>query len=1552
MTTNHTLHRLLCLVLSLVLTLSLMTSAVFADDPAATEPESVTPTPIQSDGGSCGTSVNWSFDDSTGVLTLSGTGATKTYGKGSAPWYKYRAAITSLVIDNGITGLTQYLFYGLTALTEVTIPNSVTSLGLSLCEGCTALTSITFGTGVTLIPSSCCSGCTALTSVTFLGSLGSISKEAFLNCSSLTSFSLPSSVQIISEKALSGTGLTTFNLPSGLTSFDSSACGNCPNLTAYTVSSGNSNYSAKNGILYDKDQDSLVAVPGAFSGVFSMPSGVTTIAAYAFFGCTGLTGVTLPSRLTTIPKGCFRGCTGLTALTIPSTVTAINSEAFYGCTGLTQMEIPSGVTAISIDVFHDCTGLTSVSLPSSITTINNSAFQGCTALPAITIPSAVTTIGTYAFCDCTSLTSIVIPSGVKIINDYCFQNCKVLSSVTLPAALTTIKQAAFKNCPALPAITLPTTLTTIGTSAFCGCSSLGAIVIPSGVKVIPSSCFMNCVSLVSADLPDGITTISGYAFQNCFLLSEITMPAALTTLGNYSFYACRSIPSVVIPNGVKIIPNYCFYACSSMEELTLSANLTTINSNAFRGCSALPAVTLPDTLTTINTYAFAECASLTAITVPALVKAITAYDFYGCSSLASVTLPEGLTSIASYAFASCSSLPEITIPETVTTLSSYAFHACPALRSVTLPNSITSFGSNVFAGNTGMTVNGTHLTPVYGGAADGNSYDGSTTTVVKSHLYPNADGGVTRVELRNGNVNVETYNAIFSLTDAKRLEPELPIFGGFYAGKDYYFLVFGQNNPNADNNAEVIRVVRYTKDWVRDGQASICGANTSVPFECGSLHMAEYNGVLYVRTCHETYNNQQASMTFSVRIQDMSVLENHSGSGPNGGYTTRSLNQLIAIDSDGTIVTADHGDAAPRQIVLRRSVNPAGSANCLRDNSSVCLLSLYGATGASTGACLGGLEISDTAYLTAGCSIPQDGSGSTQKNIFVTMTPKNAFTDSDTVLTWITSYESGAGVTVMNPQLVKLDGSHFALLWREGSKLCFVTLDANGTKTSEIRTLTGIRSQCQPVVVDGKLTWYAAKYTSGYACPCFFQMDPAAPTAVEAIDIDPCYATKLTLPTADTAGSATLTCLQCPDSHTVTLPAFNQTDYVLETITAPTCSAPGLGRWTWKGDRNRIVNASISFEAELSADPSLHQYLYTDNGNGTHTGTCSVCGDSLTEAHTFVDGVCVCGAVQNVQMNLSIGMTLSLEGATSVNYLVPKAALDAYGLDSFKMVVVHTDYDRDTGVYSEETRELAAEAELYVAGGANYYKFVYAEIPAMKLNDVMIARVEGEKDGVTFTSAVLERNPVQYCYIATNNAAAGENLQKTCANMILYAAAAQTYFNYNTANLATAAWTQTQEALCERDVPAWENIDSREPLESGKLVNIIGTTLDVNSRVDMRYVMSFEDGVDYTTLTMYCTYTTYQDDTVTVEIPGTTWTDYQGYKAATMDVLNAAEMRSLLTAVVKDANGNVVSETYYTNVQSYGCKVYNNASASQNLKDLMVAMVNYGDAAEVLLKNK
>ena len=73
----------------------------------------------------------------------------------------------------------------------------------------------------------------------------------------------------------------------------------------------------------------------------------------------------------------FFGCSGLTSLTIPSSVTEIGNSAFEGCSGLTSLTIPSSVTSIGYYAFKGCSGLTSMTIPSSVTSIGNSAFQGC-----------------------------------------------------------------------------------------------------------------------------------------------------------------------------------------------------------------------------------------------------------------------------------------------------------------------------------------------------------------------------------------------------------------------------------------------------------------------------------------------------------------------------------------------------------------------------------------------------------------------------------------------------------------------------------------------------------------------------------------------------------------------------------------------------------------------------------------------------------------------------------------------------------------------------------------------------------------------------------------------------------------------------------------------------------------------------------------------------------------------------------------------------------------------------------------------------------------------
>ena len=101
---------------------------------------------------------------------------------------------------------------------------------------------------------------------------------------------------------------------------------------------------------------------------------------YAFYGCSGLTSLTLPSSVTSIGDKAFYSCWMLNSLTIPYSVTSIGDEAFYGCSGLTSLTIPSGVTSIGGYAFYGCSGLTSIYVyPENLPELGTDIFNGCNA---------------------------------------------------------------------------------------------------------------------------------------------------------------------------------------------------------------------------------------------------------------------------------------------------------------------------------------------------------------------------------------------------------------------------------------------------------------------------------------------------------------------------------------------------------------------------------------------------------------------------------------------------------------------------------------------------------------------------------------------------------------------------------------------------------------------------------------------------------------------------------------------------------------------------------------------------------------------------------------------------------------------------------------------------------------------------------------------------------------------------------------------------------------------------------------------------------------------
>jgi len=347
---------------------------------------------------------------------------------------------------------------------------------------------------------------------------------------------------------------------------------------------------------------------------------------------------------------------------IDNGLTSIGDGAFYGCSGLTSITIPAGVTSIGEYAFAECVGLTSITIPAGVTSISHGSFLDCSSITSITIPAGVTSIGDYAFYGCSGLTTVTIPDGVTSIGDYAFEECSGLMSITIPDGVTSIGNEAFGQCASL------------------GISSLSPWLTPDMYSKISSyQIYLNNVKIqeiTRAEIPDDISTIRANAFNGFTYLTSVTFPDGLTSIGESAFYDCSGLTSITIPDGVTSIDGYTFSGCSGLTSIIIPAGLTSIGDYAFRNCTGLTSITIPGGVTSIGVRAFSGCSGLTSITIPDGVSSIGDYAFYGCSGLSSIAIPNGVTSIGNYVFNGCSGLTSITFPDGVTSIGNYAFRNC------------------------------------------------------------------------------------------------------------------------------------------------------------------------------------------------------------------------------------------------------------------------------------------------------------------------------------------------------------------------------------------------------------------------------------------------------------------------------------------------------------------------------------------------------------------------------------------------------------------------------------------------------------------------------------------------------------------------------------------------------------------------------------------------------------------------------------------------------------------------------------------------------------
>jgi hypothetical protein len=283
----------------------------------------------------------------------------------------FYSSTNGVLFDNGQTTLIQYPT-GKSG--SYTVPGSVTNIGDNAFNACDELTDLTIPGSVASIGEDAFMLCT-LSNVALASGLISIGEDAFSYCYNLSSITIPGSVTNIGDDAIS----------------------NCGKLTAIMVEATNAYYSSTDGVLFDKNQTTLIAAPGALSGSYTIPGSVTTIADTAFESCTNLTSVTIPNSVTDIEGDAFYGCSSLTSVTIPGGVTNIGEGAFQNCSGLTSAAIAGGVTSIGASAFASCYSMTSLTMAGSVTNLGDSAFSFCNKLTSVYFGGNAPSVGSFAF---------------------------------------------------------------------------------------------------------------------------------------------------------------------------------------------------------------------------------------------------------------------------------------------------------------------------------------------------------------------------------------------------------------------------------------------------------------------------------------------------------------------------------------------------------------------------------------------------------------------------------------------------------------------------------------------------------------------------------------------------------------------------------------------------------------------------------------------------------------------------------------------------------------------------------------------------------------------------------------------------------------------------------------------------------------------------------------------------------------------------------------------------------------------------------------------------
>lgn len=633
------------------------------------------------------------------LINLAGSGSSyDTFTASTLPGWSatYGSKVTEIIVDDTVTTIGNYLFYGHSALEKVTFGSGLTRIGDYAFANCTAFEAqdAEWNCPVTELGSYAFANCsikkagvpatiTKLGSGVFSGNpveqISYRATAAAAHTADVVPFSgLADSVDTTITIADSVTSIPAFmfykaevekiNIGTGVASIGEAAFSGSKTAEV-AIPNGNAAYRVNaDGNLYTADNLTIVAYLGKHQdAAYTLATGVNTIAAGAFYGHPFLERMTFDATVINIGKEAFFACDKLESIAVNDFM----DEASF-LAEVTVGENWSGSAEVIFSGLSWDIGVTKGAMTATLYSDGRLAITGSglmknwasasavdwyskrNTITKVTFDGDIQSIGAYAFSGCESLSDCVLPDSVSNIGQYAFFDCKGITFFRVPDKVTTINTYTFANCTSLYWVDCGLGVQSIEPFAFAGCPTARYIAINGSAAEVKGNAFQgdkNATLLIvgkqqMTDFTDytGINdaatgSVDTKVFRICYL-KDIEQGRLLKR------YAANNTTAAIGSTGsyanTSDLYAYSFDSNNDGKADYLHVAGASAMETTWVDKTQVPwneiretltKVCVEDDVTSVGPYAFEDCTALTFARIGKGAATFSTHAFYNCSSL-------------------------------------------------------------------------------------------------------------------------------------------------------------------------------------------------------------------------------------------------------------------------------------------------------------------------------------------------------------------------------------------------------------------------------------------------------------------------------------------------------------------------------------------------------------------------------------------------------------------------------------------------------------------------------------------------------------------------------------------------------------------------------------------------------------------------------------------------------------------------------------------------------------------------------------------------------